>query len=159
MGDNDFVSVTTSIIFMIWDGRSKLRNAPIRLCEVANKRGVPSLQTDRLHHSKMTCHVMIILTSTVLKHGNNCKDKHLVTCLMVSYNESMNDCLLSTPRMACVNFPNRFFNGSAHNFTTAFLNTPNGFSNTSNAFSNTSKGYPTGIQRFANGKVLVYVFP
>ena len=45
--------------------------------------------------------------------------------------------------MACVNFPNGFFNDSARNFSTTFLNT-------SNAFSNTSNGNPTGIQRFAN---------
>ena len=62
----------------------------------------------------------------------------------------MNDCLLSTPRMACVNFPNEFFNGSAHNFSTAFLNTSNGFANPSNAFSNTSNGDLTDIQPFAN---------
>ena len=59
--------------------------------------------------------------------------------------------------MACINFPNGFFNGSAHNFSTAFLNTSNAFSNTSNAFSNTSNAFsntsnrnPTGTQRFSN---------
>ena len=77
---------------------------------------------------------------------------------MVSYDDSMNHSLLSTPRMACVNFPNGFFNGLAQ-FYNGFSQHSNRFSNTSNAFSNTSKGYPTGIQRFANGKVLVYVFP
>ena len=90
------------------------------------------------------------VTSTVLNCGYNCKDKHLVTCLMVSYDERMNDCLLSTPRMACVNFPNGFFNGLAHNFSMAFLNTSNGFPNTSNAFSNTSNGYTMGTQRVSN---------
>ena len=89
---------------------------------------------------------MIILTSTVLKRGNNCKDKHLVTCLMVSYNERMNDCLLSTPRMACVNFPNGFFNGLAHNFTTAFLNTPTGFPTPPMLFPT----LPKGVQRVSN---------
>ena len=66
----------------------------------------------------------------------------------------MNDCLLSTPRPACMNFPNGFFqkknflfNCLAHNFSMAFLNTSNGFSNTSNRD-------PTGIQCFKpfNGK-------
>ena len=46
MGDNDFVSVNISIIF--YDlGWKEQRYALIRLCKVAHKRGVPSLQTDR----------------------------------------------------------------------------------------------------------------
>ena len=46
-GDNDdFVSVNIIIIF--YDlGWKEQRNPLIRLCEVANKRCVPSLETDR----------------------------------------------------------------------------------------------------------------
>ena len=66
--------------------------------------------------------------------------------------------------MACVNFPNRYFNGSAHNFSTAFLNTSNGFSQHFQRFfqhfQREPNGYPTLFQRFKpfNGKALVYVF-
>ena len=72
---------------------------------------------------------------------------------MFAHVQLFNDCLLSTPRTACVNFPNGFFSGSAHYF--------NGFSQHLQRvfqhfqrflqhFQRVPNGDPTVIQRFAN---------
>ena len=86
------------------------------------------------------------VTSAVLKWSYNCKDKPLVTCLMVSYDENTNGCLLSTPRMACVNFPNRFFKSFSQHLHRLFSTPPTAFPTLLTLFPTLS----TGTQRVPN---------